>query len=399
MSYIGIGSPIPDLSSLPGQTGGEVEVNLSYPSAGACTADSNLTPTFSPVGGSFTSSPTGLVVNSSTGVIDISASTIGSYTITYTVEGIPSSFAFALNQTNDSSFSYSSSSFEKTGTATPNITGVSGGTFAASSGLSIDNSTGVIDLAASTIGTYTVSYTSPGVCGTISTFQLSIEAVNRTLANSFSMSFDGVDSYIEAPITKKLTGTATIRTFSFWVKTSSTETFLSFFSDVGGGNFRYTNNFYFINSSQKLLWSLDSSPTFGLTICQAITTNTVNINDGNWHHIVLYNPVDSNANRADISNTKIYVDGVSQALTTNVGTANIRGMRSGNLAIGAGFAGSKNYLNGKIDEFAYWDNIELTSGQVQEIYNLTNNNTGKTANLNKLEYTTTNPTAWYRMGD
>ncbi len=95
-----------------------------------------------------------------------------------------------------------------------------------------------------------------------------------------------------------------------------------------------------------------------------------------------------------ISNTKIYVDGVSQALTTNVGTANIRGMRSGNLAIGAGFAGSKNYLNGKIDEFAYWDNIELDSSQVEKIYNASS--TGKTADLSSMA---TPPTAWYRMGD
>ena len=166
MSYIGIGSPLPDISNLPGQTGGEVEVTLDYPSAAVCSTASDQTPTFSPAGGSFaSSSPSNLVVNSSTGVIDISASTAGSYTITYTVEGVPSSFAFTLSQTNASSFSYSSSSFEKTGTATPTITGVSGGTFAASSGLSMNNSTGVIDLAASTVGTYTVSYTSPGVYG------------------------------------------------------------------------------------------------------------------------------------------------------------------------------------------------------------------------------------------
>ena len=209
----------------------------------------------------------------------------------------------------------------------------------------------------------------------------------------YSTEFNGTSSYIKAPITQNQTGTATIRTFSFWVKTSSTsKPFLSFFSDTGGSNFRYTNNFYFITSSQKLLWSLDSSPTFGLTICQAITTNTVNINDGNWHHIVLYNPVDSNANRANISNTKIYVDGVSQALTTNVGTASIRGMRSGNLAIGAGYAGGKNYLNGIIDEFAYWDNIELKQSEVQALADSKNSPVNPMALDPK-------PVAYYPLGE
>ena len=36
MSYLGIGSPIPEISNLPGQTGGEIEVTLDYPVSSAC---------------------------------------------------------------------------------------------------------------------------------------------------------------------------------------------------------------------------------------------------------------------------------------------------------------------------------------------------------------------------
>ena len=391
MSYIGIGSPIPDISSLPGQTGGEVEVDLSYTSASACTADSDLTPTFSPAGGSFaSSSPSNLVVNSSTGVIDISASTAGSYTITYTVEGVPSSFAFTLSQTNASSFSYSSSSFEKTGIATPTITGVSGGTFAAPSGLSINNSTGVIDLAASTVGTYTVSYTSPGVCGTISTFQLSIEAVDRTLANTFSMSFDGTNYMVS-----DIDGTSlTSLSISLWFKIDSipplgagaAETFLSWTNNAAmSGNYYHFIYLQFRKNS----WQTDYRITQQGTVTTAqLETNVIAESDLlKWHHLAL---VRKNSN----TTWTMYLDGVAQD-TYNDNGSPINQVRAKQIYIGKQYQFG---FNGLIDEVAIFD-YDLTSQQVQEIYNLTNNNTGKTANLNKLEYATTNPIAWYRMGD
>jgi hypothetical protein len=46
----------------------------------------------------------------------------------------------------------------------PVITGTAGGTFSSSAGLVIDANTGVIDLSGSTLGTYTITYTTPN-CG------------------------------------------------------------------------------------------------------------------------------------------------------------------------------------------------------------------------------------------
>lgn len=59
---------------------------------------------------------------------------------------------------------------------TPTITGASGGSFTVSpSGLSINPSTGVVNLAASSEGTYTITYTSPGApCNSTSTFVLNL---------------------------------------------------------------------------------------------------------------------------------------------------------------------------------------------------------------------------------
>ena len=56
---------------------------LSYPNSGVCSASTAVTPTFSPAGGTFTST-SGLTIDVATGVITPSTSTAGTYTITYT---------------------------------------------------------------------------------------------------------------------------------------------------------------------------------------------------------------------------------------------------------------------------------------------------------------------------
>ncbi len=57
--------------------------SLSYPNTEVCSASAAVTPTFSPAGGTFTSA-SGLTIDATTGEIDPSASTAGTYTITYT---------------------------------------------------------------------------------------------------------------------------------------------------------------------------------------------------------------------------------------------------------------------------------------------------------------------------
>src|SRR4030095_4904291 len=57
------------------------------------------------------------------------------------------------------------------GTANVNLTGTSGGTFSSTAGLSINVSTGEINLGTSTAGTYIVTYTIPSAngCPTVTT--------------------------------------------------------------------------------------------------------------------------------------------------------------------------------------------------------------------------------------
>ena len=69
---------------------------------------------------------------------------------------------------------------KRTATQRQQYTGTSGGTFSATpSGLSINASTGAIDLDASTMGTYAVKYvTSSSICADSTTFNITLTATN-----------------------------------------------------------------------------------------------------------------------------------------------------------------------------------------------------------------------------
>ncbi|SFT87497.1 hypothetical protein SAMN05216474_2827, partial [Lishizhenia tianjinensis] len=83
-------------------------------------------------------------------------------------------------------FSYSALSYcANAADPSPTITGVTGGTFSSTAGLSINSTTGQIDVSASTPGTYTVTYTTAGTCPNSSTASVTINALDDA---SFSYS-------------------------------------------------------------------------------------------------------------------------------------------------------------------------------------------------------------------
>ena len=61
---------------------------------------------------------------------------------------------------------------------TPTITGLGGGSFSSTAGLSINGSTGLIDVSASTPGTYTVTYTTTGACPNSSNVSVTVNALD-----------------------------------------------------------------------------------------------------------------------------------------------------------------------------------------------------------------------------
>jgi hypothetical protein len=214
----------------------------------------------------------------------------------------------------------------------------------------------------------------------------------------YSMEFDGTDDYMKAPITQEVTGTSTIRSFSMWIKINTLDTNTPIFCGFGVINlFRYSNNFGI--RLGRLRWALEglnqASSCYIETELVDGTGTAPNIGDGNWHHLVLYNAVDSDANRANVSDSKIYLDGVELTNTTeNAGTLAIRGFTSGELVMGAGNTGSSSgqiYLDGNIDEFAYWDNKELNQSEIDAL-----SVANAPANLMALS---AKPIAYYPLGE
>ena len=392
MSYIGIGSPIPDLTSLPGQTGGEVEVTLDYPSSSACGDASPFLPSeATPAGGVFSASPAGLNLNTSTGEVTPVGSTPQTYTISYTVSGIISQFALTINVVQQSTFSYSSSSFQQIGTATPTLAGGTtlGGSFSAPAGVSINTSTGVIDLAASTIGgPYTITYTTPGPCASASTFDISVTAVAVELIdNNFAMEFDAASSqYFE--ITK--TSAYTIASLSMWVKVSGNFGVNERQSLSSNDDFNHGRDFIIADTPTTTNEAYIAMVAGAIQYGKTSATGGIPINDGNWHHLVW--TYDASAGTSAAIN--MYVDGQNQysnATYTSYWSYEVKFQYFGK------FIAANAYFGGDMDEVAIWNKV-LQLEDVQTIYNATNDNPGKCANL----FTAglgTDLVLWNRMGD
>ncbi|MGG8498023.1 hypothetical protein ACQY1Q_16560, partial [Tenacibaculum sp. TC6] len=147
--------------------------SFNYGSSAYCQNASDPSPTITGLTGGTFSSTAGLSINASTGQIDVSASTPNTYTVTYTTAGTcpnSSTTSVTINALDDASFSYGASSYcVNASDPSPTITGLTGGTFSSTAGLSINASTGQIDVSASTPNTYTVTYTTAGTCPNSST--------------------------------------------------------------------------------------------------------------------------------------------------------------------------------------------------------------------------------------
>jgi len=135
--------------------------------------------------------------------------------------------------------------------------------------------------------------------------------------------------------------------------------------------------------SGMVFWSIlnDNSPAYYI---QAGTTTTNEVNDGQWHHLVV---VYNGTGYAD-NGMEIYIDSVKKSLSYNgSGIVDKDISSSANLQI-CGMDGEVKLCNGSIDEVVIYD-YNLTQADVDARYN---GGTGTETPAGDILYPTTNPT-------
>jgi len=166
--------------------------NISYAGSPFCktlaTAQAvTLTGTGTFTGGTYTSTPAGLILNAATGAITPSTSTAGVYTVTYTIasaggcSAVTATASVTITTAPTASISYAGPFCSSNATAQAvTLTGTSGGTYTSSpAGLTINAATGAITPSTSTAGVYTVTYTiaaSGGCAAVTATASITITA-------------------------------------------------------------------------------------------------------------------------------------------------------------------------------------------------------------------------------
>ncbi|MFT6815237.1 MAG: hypothetical protein ACJAZ3_001142, partial [Sphingobacteriales bacterium] len=149
-----------------------IDASFAYGKNTYCKSEANPTPGTTTAGGTFSSSPSGLVfVDTATAKIDVLTSSAGSYMVYYTFSGTcPKVDSVKIDIVNvpDASFTYSADSF-CTGDVYPNpdyLAGASAGNFTATpEGLVFANSQGRIKVSATTAGIYKVYNSIPEATG------------------------------------------------------------------------------------------------------------------------------------------------------------------------------------------------------------------------------------------
>ena len=372
--------------------------SFSYPAKSYCISDiSTVTPTIKTLGGTFSVSPSGLNINLTTGIINPSLSSVGSYTIEYATAGDcqdTSSTTIEIKPEDNPSFSFGSNLFctSETNVATPTIT-TPGGTFTFSPlGLNIDLLTGVISPGSSLTGTYSITYTTPitknlsysipqqdnlighyplddnnedvsgnGYHGTASLTSNPIGAENR-FGNPFSaLEFDGDDSiYFGNEMLDEFNGTSNDSfTISIWLRYDYDS------ESYNETDFMSLGRYGCSNSNRGVIFRAGESGISDFGACSRRGHITGDFSDDTWHHFVY-------RYKRNVGRT-IFVDGISRTVE-NANRTNMHNIIRHGLTIGGGYQESGIGLDpnadgyvGFLDDLKIW-NTPLTDDEILNLY-------------------------------
>lgn len=223
------------------------DATFSYSGSTFCIGGPNQTPTVAQPGGTFSATPSGLVIGSLNGIIDLSSSTAGTYTVKYVTSGTcPDSTTqtITITTTPDPSFTYAQTAYCLNDSTNPiaNITG-SAGVFTISPNTAVINSSnGEIDLSSSSAGTYTVTNTiSGGGCPTVNasqtitlntppTVSVSPASPSVCVGSSTNLTASGANTYSWTPAT----GLSSTSGASVTANPSTTTTYFISGTDANG---------------------------------------------------------------------------------------------------------------------------------------------------------------------
>jgi hypothetical protein len=166
-----------------------------------------------------------------------------------------------------------------------------------------------------------------------------------------ALSFDGTNDYVQIANESNFDFERT-NPFSFeaWIKPSTGHNWFAIVGKSTRSN-SYRGIRFMVMPTGELLGELIS--TWSTNVLRE-TTSEANVDDGNWHHVVMAYDGTSSA-----SGLKFYVDGSEKTTTVNNDTLSATILTDVNLKIGASTAGTSdtpsNYFNGLIDEVRIWN--------------------------------------------
>jgi len=164
--------------------------------------------------------------------------------------------------------------------------------------------------------------------------------------------FDGSDDHVEITGYKGVTGTQS-RTLSAWIKTSTTNSIISWGSASGNG--------------QKWLVRLDpANGALRVAVQGGSIVGDTDISDNQWHHVAV---VFENDGSPDVSDVKLYADGVEESYSS-VSPQAINTAAVSDVVIGA--IDGSGYFDGFIDEVRIYERalsdseVMMLAGGVQQ---------------------------------